>query len=133
MTEENYALQQAKSQLESIKEMVEELRISRETGIYDANDRIYDRINEHPLEISVRSGWHQPGQPHINMSASEYLILLCTGGPAVRIIGELDEHKSPITARIEYQDWGTPWMNYMLTSDETDAVLEYASVFYYGE
>lgn len=129
MTEENYALQQAKSQLDYVLEMVEQLHIDRSNDDSGA----YERIHEHPLEVSVRSGWHQPGQPHINFTSAEYLILLCTGGPAVRIIGELDEHKSPITARIEYQDWGTPWTNYMLTSDETDAVLEYAGVFYYGE
>lgn len=130
MSEPNYALQQAKSQLEYVLELVTQLRTDRDNG--DEEPAI-DRIHEHPLEVSVRSGWHQPGQPHINLSAAEYLILLCTGGPAVRIIGELDEHKSPITARIEHQDWGTPWTNYMLDSDETEAVLEYASVFFYGE
>lgn len=126
MTEENHALQQAKSQLESIMEMVEGLNTND-------NDYAIERIHEHPLEISVRSGWHSPGSLSGDHSPSEYLILLCTGGPAVRIIGELDEHKSPITARIEYQDWGTPWTDYMLTSDEEQAVLEYASVFYFGE
>ena len=129
MTEENHALQQAKSQLGYIKELVEKLRADRSNDESSA----YEQINEHPLEVAVRSGWHSPGSPDNEHTPSEYLILLCTGGPAVRIIGELDEHKSPITARIEYQDWGTPWMNYMLTSDETDAVLEYANVFYFGE
>lgn len=131
MTEENHALEQAKSQLDYIQELVEKLRQLRRMDRDE--ETVIGQIQEHPLEVSVRSGWHQPGQPHINMTSSEYLILLCTGGPAVRIIGTLDEHMSPITARIEYQDWGTPWTNYMLTSDEEQAVLEYASVFYFGE
>lgn len=131
MSEENHALQQAKSQLDYIKELVAGLRGRRSNNVEE--EAVIDRINEHPLEVSVRSGWYSPSTKLPDTDPSEYMILLCTGGPAVRIIGELDEHKSPITARIEYQDWGTPWTNYMLTSDETDAVLEYAGVFYFGE
>lgn len=132
MTEENHALQQAKSQLEYVLGLVSDLRANK-GAVFDADDSVYDRIYQHPLEVSVRSGWYRPGSPDNEHTSSEYMILLCTGGPAVRIIGELDEHMSPITARIEYQDWGTPWTNYMLNSDETDAVLEYAGVFYFGE
>ena len=39
----------------------------------------------------------------------EFEILLCTGGPACRIVGDLDESCQPSSARIEHQDWGTPW------------------------
>ncbi|MDR6858912.1 hypothetical protein J2W96_005244 [Variovorax guangxiensis] len=39
----------------------------------------------------------------------EFEILLCTGGPTVRIVGDLDHHGEPDRARIEYQDWFEPW------------------------
>jgi len=31
-------------------------------------------------------------------------ILLCTGGPVVRIVGDLSQHHEPDSARLEYQD-----------------------------
>lgn len=90
-------------------------------------DSAYDRIQEDPLEITVRSDWTAPGQ---TMEANEFCILLCTGGPAVRIVGELDRG-SPVRAWIEYQDWGTPWTQYF--DADQDVLVRYASMFYFGE
>ena len=90
-------------------------------------DAAYDRIQEDPLEITVRSDWTAPGKP---LEASEFCILLCTGGPAVRIVGELD-HGSPVRAWIEYQDWGTPWTQYF--DADQYVLIRYASMFYFGE
>lgn len=99
---------------------------------YHDRDQASESINEDPLSIEVRSDWHTPGDG--NNDPSEYKILLCTGGPAVRIIGDLDEHGQPDSVRLEYQDWFTPWTDYTeTTSEEDEALLTYAQHFYFGE
>lgn len=90
-------------------------------------DNLYDEIQEYPLSVLVRSNWHIPGQ---TSELAEYEILLSTGGPAVRIIGELSDGE-PTSARIEYQNWGIPWTDYPLFSEQEDALLRFASNFYY--
>jgi hypothetical protein len=87
------------------------------------------RIEEDALSVEVRSDWHTPGG---DADEAEYQILLCTGGPACRIIGELDESSEPCKARIEHQDWFKPWTDYPLNSDEEVAVLAYCRCFYFG-
>ena len=88
-----------------------------------------DRIQEDPLSIEVRSDWHAPGDTDGN-SPSEFQILLCCGGPAVRIRGEIGNYGQPSRAWMEFQDWGTPWTEYFSASQET--LLAYCSNFYFG-
>jgi len=71
-------------------------------------DQAVQLIEEDPLEVCVRSGWTAPGG---EMEAEEYMILLCTGGPAVRIVGDIGGGEA-VSATLEYQDWGTPWTEY---------------------
>lgn len=100
-------------------------------------DEARERIEESPLSVQVRSGWNTPGE---TMHAEEFEILLSTGGPALRIRGELDENLQPYRAWMEYQDWGTTWMQYIGDSDRTwserkrdaETLLAFASVFYFG-
>jgi hypothetical protein len=94
-------------------------------------DQARERIEEDPLSVQVRSDWHNPGEDPTD-AGGEFEILLCTGGPACRIIGELDESCEPSKARIEHQDWFTPWTDYPLTSDDEEAVLAYCRCFYFG-
>lgn len=78
-------------------------------------------LDEDPLEVTFRSSWVESGA---EMEPSEFCILLTTGGPAVRVIGELDSG-SVYRARLEVQDWGTPWTTY----DEpglTEVLMDYA-------
>jgi hypothetical protein len=90
-----------------------------------------EAIEEDALSIQVREGWHSPGEQG---ELEEFEILLCTGGPAVRIVGDLDRHKQPDSVRLQYQDWGTPWTEYLdMTSDEREALLTYCQQFYFGE
>ena len=86
-----------------------------------------DRIMEDPLEIQVRSDWTNPGK---KLAPGEFMILLCTGGPAVRIVGELDQYSEPCRAWLEYQDWGTPWTQYFKADSAT--LCRYASHFFGG-
>jgi len=162
-TEDTRAKDQARAQLDSITEMVkrfehcqecdgtdcsltdkeilEGINIHYQDGMaaseedrtqYHDEDEAREAISEDPLSVEVRSDWHEPGSK--DDKPTEYKILLCTGGPAVRIIGELDEYGQPETAKIEYQDWFTPWVSYANTSSEEDeTLLTYARQFYYGE
>jgi len=125
--EEDRAKEQAKSQLESIRDMVKRLDSDDE----EEREQAQQEIQEDPLSVEVRSGWYTPGEEH---EPAEYMILLCTGGPACRIIGDLGSHNEPENARIEYQDWGTPWTRYNEdTQEDREAMLTYARQFYYGE
>lgn len=100
--------------------------IAQANGCAD-EDEARERIQEDPLSVEVRSDWCRPGDP---MQAAEFCILLCTGGPAVRIVGELDRGQ-PTRAWMEYQDWGTPWTRYF--GADSDVLCEYAAHFYFGE
>lgn len=124
------AKDQAKAQLDSIRQMVKALNDAIEADDEEAREEATQAIDEDPLSVQVREGWHNAGEKG---EIEEYEILLCTGGPAVRIIGEFNQYNEPERARIEYQDWGTPWTDYPLDTDEEDDVLTYARNFYYGE
>ncbi len=97
---------------------------------YHDEEAAQQAISEDPLSVEVRQGWHPPGEDE---APTEYTILLCTGGPACRIIGDLDEHQQPDTAKLEYQDWFTPWVEYYNTTpEEGEALLSYARQFYFS-
>ena len=85
-----------------------------------------DAIVEDALDVEVRSGWTQVGG---EMTAEDFAILLCTGGPAVRIRGDLGEYGEPVRAWLEHQDWGTTWQEYHADHDN-HALLTYASQFF---
>lgn len=152
---------QGQAQFDSIREMVEELRraesamsVAFTTGIgrslEDAADAVRQRIHEDALSVEVRSGWVAPGAWDAAMGRDrakpeEYRILLCTGGPACQIVGEVSEHGEPETARLQVQDWFTPWTDFypetgnperpggLAVEDAEVILLEYARCFYFGE
>jgi hypothetical protein len=98
---------------------------------YHSADDARQAIEEDPLSVEVRSGWHTPGEKEESM---EYKILLGTGGPALQIVGDLDQYNQPESATLQYQDWFTPWIDYYeTTSEEKDALLTYAQQFHFGE
>lgn len=146
---DDHAREQAVSQLDSIKGMIERLEHAQQctedndcTEGADGGDTWNDRneyhdedsarqhIEETPLSVQIRSGWHDAGS---ESDPEEFEILLCTGGPACRIIGALDEHRGPERPRLQYQDWGTPWNEYITTGDDQAALLAYCQAFYFGE
>lgn len=95
-------------------------------GEYESQDNAEQAIQDDPLSVEVRSDWTTPGE---ELEASEFCILLCTGGPAVRIVGELSDGE-PCRAWMEYQDWGTPWTQYFDADSAT--LIEYARRFFYA-
>ena len=126
------AEEQAKAQLECIRELVAALEeaeadIGDRTG--EERDEARQAIEEDALSVEVRSDWHEIGG---DSDPDEYCILLCTGGPAVRIIGRLDQYSEPESARLQYQDWYTPWQELILSSEDYATLLTYAQCFYFG-
>lgn len=161
-TDKAAALQEiGKSAAESIAEMVarlaldwdrlEELRADRDGGAMIAGgsdaeelaeleaiagdcehaDEARERILEDALSVSVRSDWEDRHDFRDAMPA-EYKIDLSTGGPATRIIGELDRNGEPKSARLQVQDWFTPWTDYTGDACSDDDLLTYAGCFYFA-
>lgn len=93
-------------------------------------DAVRERIQESPLSVQVRGGWHDPGAD--DDGPEEYCVLLSTGGPALRIIGDLDGVGYAETATMQCQDWCTPWRD-VDTSEYGAALLAFVQEFYFGE
>ena len=109
--EENHAKDQAQAQFESIKEMLENIAKAGDND--EAREEAEETLRNDPLSVEVKKCFE---------------ILLCWGGPACRIVGELDEHGEPEDARLQYQDWFTSWTEYPC-NEET--LLDYARNFYF--
>ena len=90
---------------------------------YHDEDQAREAIYEDTLSVQVRSDWASHGA---DFEAAEFQILLCTGGPAVRIRGALNAYGEPTGAWLEHQDWFTPWAEYHGDHDD-DALLAYSA------
>jgi len=103
------------------------------TNHADIAEYIHDAMLSAPLSLQVRDGWHEPRGGAYEATPEEFQILLSTGGPALRLIGEL-EGAEPSRCWLEIQDWGTPWLPcHAKHAREVDALLWFAGLFYYGE
>jgi hypothetical protein len=101
-------------------------------GDCESEEQARERIEEDPLSVEVRTDWHSPGATDASSTPAEYRILLCTGGPACQVVGDLNEHGEPTTARLQHQDWFTPWADCPLDCEDEEALLTYARCFYFG-
>lgn len=81
---------------------------SDERAQYHSEEEILKTITGQVISLTVRSSWEKVDA---ELNPAEYNILLCTGGPAVRIIGDLDATGKPESAHMEYQDYDIPWMD----------------------
>lgn len=118
-------LEELKGQDERTEEEAEELaELEKAAGDCESLEDAEQRINDDPLSVQVRSGWCDVGA---EMEAEEYNILLSTGGPATRIIGDLNQYGEPETATLQAQDWFTQWQDYEGGDEET--LIRYASRF----
>lgn len=128
---ENHGEQQALAQLQSIKSMVAALEAAGDDD--NAREEAETAIQEDALSVEVRSEWYTVGS---KVAGGQFKILLCTGGPAVQIIGELNEYGEPESAKLQYQDWFTPWTDLNVRSGEDDfeeVLLTYCRQFYFAE
>lgn len=119
------ARHQAQAQLASIKDMLRRYYTDDEL----ISEAALVEIQQDPLEVSVRSGWQSP---YTELEAEEFRILLCTGGPAVRIVGDLDCNREPIkgTVRLEYQDRFTQWASLGVDREDEESLYQYATFFF---
>ena len=94
-------------------------------------EQIDQEIQEDPLSVQVRSDWESL---NAELAPAEFLIELSTGGPATRIVGELNQYKAPTRPRLQHQDWWKPWTEYLdATSAQGEALDWFCSQFYFGE
>jgi hypothetical protein len=105
---------------------------------YTDADSVRERAQESALSVEVRGPWHVPGDED-GRKADEFKVLLTTGGPALQIIGDVGNYGEPDadSARMQVQDWGTPWTDYRpeaATADDwDDAFAWFIGCFYFGE
>lgn len=114
---------QAEVQLASIKEMLQAVENATDDEREAARTAIYDD----PLAVDVRSGWVSVWATEFE--PVEYRVLLCTGGPAVQLEGELDDRNQPYNVQLQHQDWFEPWQTVPLTAEDTETLLTYARYF----
>jgi hypothetical protein len=88
-------------------------------------------IHEDPLSIRVRGEWYEIGDEEKGGEACEFEIFLATGGPAVRILGELSSGEVS-RAYLQVQDWGTPWIDYV-EPGITEVLEASCGCFYFGD
>ena len=102
---------------------------------YTSPDDIRERVQEEALSVEVRAPWYSAGDEA--PAPDEFAILITTGGPALRIRGELSARMEPRRQWLELQDWGTPWAQHIPAVDDrgewSDALAWYVSNFYFGE
>ena len=115
---------QAEVQLASIKEMLRAVENATDDEREAARTAIYDD----PLAVDVRSGWVNVWTTEFE--PVEYRVLLCTGGPAVQLEGELDDRNQPYNVQLQHQDWFEPWQTVPLTAEDTETLLTYARHFF---
>lgn len=102
----------------------EELEELEETaGDCDDQEDAEQRVLEDPLSVEYRTDWKSAKEFLEPATPDEFCILLSTGGPATRIVGELDQGE-PDRAWLEVQDWGTPWTQYF--DADREVLLSYA-------
>ena len=133
---ENHAISNAKGWAETIAEAMAALAtlesgdaetVQFDGDEFDDSDTLRERIEQMPLSVQVRDGWHAPGAE--SDGPDEFEILLSTGGPALRIYGAIDGRPD-----LQWQDWGTPWTDYRDTTDEQDeAIARFVSLFWFGD
>ena len=132
MADRTDGFEQAEAKFEHIKDALARLDAAREAKDWGVEEDVADEMLDMALFVEVRSGWTVTSEP---LKREEYCILLVSGGPAVRIVGDLNEDREPepVSASLEYQDWFTPWYEYIPEEDEGKALLiRFAQFFYYG-
>ena len=142
-TKENHALTNCMNQLESIKEDYRNYKEAESNDDYEAQDEIRESVLNSALSVEFRSGWYSSPESIADLKPEEFKILLSWGGPACRIIGNLDQYSQPTDIEIQYQDWGTPWESLQLNphyaglnvniTDDIEALEWFCNCFYFGE
>jgi hypothetical protein len=124
------AADEGRAYLEHVKELVAAWDAGNEVPQFEGVEEALDAIVGSALSVQVRSGWRSVGEG--NDDPQEFNILIATGGPAARIVGGLNEHCEPETAKLQYQDWFLPWTDVPADEAEAAIILKFATAFYFG-
>ena len=127
-TKENHALNNAKGHMQSMVEDFKKDQQLQESNDYNQQDELRESILNSALSVEFRSGWATFKE---DFEPEEFKILLTWGGPALRIIGELDNY-GPVNPKLQYQDWGTFWTDLEITEDQQEALNWFCNCFYFG-
>ena len=122
--------QQAQAQYEYIAELIERIHDAQASDDNKNLESVQHENWENPLSVLVRADWQQLNDV---LEITEFQILLCTGGPAVKIEGELDQYHQPESCRLYHQDWFEQWEEWPQDSDQEAILLEYCQQFYFGD
>ena len=114
-------------------EELDALKQAQEADDSSAEEDARTTIQEGPLSVEVRSDWASPGSEDVSAKGGQFCILLGTGGPASRIIGDLDDYCQPKNAHFEFQDWFKPWTRANLTGEQEAVLLAWSQNFYFGD
>ena len=122
---DDHGLEAARSEFEKIAGLV----LALQSADVFARQEAEERIHEDALGVMIRSSWHAPGRDGVDVPI-EYCIMLCTAGPAVRIVGDLNKYGEPVSARIEHQDWFNPFVTWVGNCSSVEKILlAYARCF----
>lgn len=89
------------------------------------SDSILTRLYENALEVRR---WN-PDDDGEGVPDWDWMILLCTGGPAVRLVVRVDGRWSmPAEVRLQHSDWFEGWTDTAMSDDEEDAALSYSRI-----
>ena len=128
-TKENHALNNAIGHIESMVEDFKKDQLFEKINDYNAQDQLRESILNSALSVEFRSGWYSSLDDEL--VPEEFKILLTWGGPALRIIGELDNY-GPVNPKLQFQDWGTLWTDFKITEDQQKALNWFCNCFYFG-
>ena len=135
-TKENHALKNAIGHMKSMVENYEIGSYIEESNVTTQDqeeklEEIRESILNSALSVEFRSGWYSSPESITDLRPEEFKILLSWGGPALRIIGELDDY-GPVNPKLQYQDWGTLWTDLEITEDQQKALNWFCNCFYFG-
>ena len=136
--DENHALNNAKGHIESIVEDYEKVSYleslnpttqEQELIIEETTQSILDSA----LSIEFRSGWYSSLYDRVRLGEpAEFKILLTWGGPALRIIGEIENYYA-VNPKLQYQNWFEPWIDLEITESQEKALNWFCNKFYFGD
>ena len=139
LKEKNHALQNAIGHIESIVKDYERLSYLESLNPTSCEEeeeieQIKESIVNSALSVEFRSGWYSPLYDRTRIiEPEEFKILLTWGGPALRVIGELNQYKEPENIKMQYQDWGTCWTDFQITENQKEALNWFCNCFYFGD
>ena len=133
-TKTNYALQNAIGHIESMVKDFETVTYLESLNVTTNEDEkkleeIRESVLNSALSVEFRSGWYSSLDEETK--PEEFKILLTWGGPALRVIGKIEENYA-VNPKLQYQDWGTFWTDFEITEDQQNALNWFCNCFYFG-